>query len=319
MSRTHSFLALAVFLSAAPTWAETAPFRLQVASDAAADGLSELTFQLFERQPGAGRDARLNEVLALFDGAPGAVQTGSYDDIVIGENFAMATAENWLLDVRGEGDWVRFWNLKYAEGPDNTPLALTQKPSLQALDAIARPFISTHLRTLVRLGAGDAIEPWYTSHQISIVETVDGKRETFIYASKIVYARTIDGVPVLGPGSKVIVHIAADGTPTGFDVDWSDFVVASLQQTAVSLETVRTRAGLLAAARTGGVAVVEDRLECGYYDTGARRANRAAPMQIGCLSSYRTVDYGKGFLDAIPAAEVVLQDALWPEVALIAP
>ncbi len=319
MNRARSLLSASIVLFATSALrAEPAGFRLKAGREAAASALGERTFQLHQRQLGVGRDARVAQLLDRFRGAPGAVRTDDYDEVLTDDTHVMVTAEGWVLDVRGEGDWVRYWNLSYAEGPENTPVSVEQRPTLVALDAIARPFIATALVGIVELGGQEQLEPWYSSHLISTVETIGGEREQLVYASKIVYTRTIDGVPVLGPGSKVVVHVAADGTPTGFDVDWSRFVGLSDQQSATPLVAIRDRATVLAAARGDSGPVVEDRFECGYYDTGARQANRAAPLQIACLSTYRSASTGRGFVDAIPAATTVRSDALWPEVAVLA-
>ena len=312
----------AVFLVAGAATAETAPFRLQVALSSSAGGLGEGSFRLYERQSGRGRDARVQAVLTRFESPVGAVKTAAIDSVQTGDDHVLVNGDGWLLDVRGEGDWIRYWNLKYTEGPDNTPLPLSEKPSLARLESIGRKFIASALGDVVHLASNEGLQPWYTSHQISVEEDIGGKRVQRIYASKIVFTRTIDDVPVLGPGSKVVVHIAADGTPTGFDVDWSRFTALSTTQKALPLNEIRERAERLATEKAPAASRAEERFECGYYDTGARRANRAAPLQVACLSSYRVAeasgDGAHGLVDAVPASAAVQLDAQWIESASFA-
>jgi hypothetical protein len=295
--------------------AETSPFRLQVASSSANDGLGEGKFELYERKAGVGRDARVQDLLSRFESPVDAVATGAFDSIQTGDNHVLVSGDGWLLDVRGDGDWVRYWNTEYATSPANTPVPLSARPSLSGLESIGREFIGAALGDLVDLAANEKLEPWYTAHQIEVTEELGGARQELVYASKIVFTRTIDGVPVLGPGSKVVVHVAADGTVTGFDVDWSRFEGLADTQTALALPDIRSRTETVAAEKASAASRVEDRFECGYYDTGARLANTAAPLQVACLSSYRVTYEGgaAAFVDAIPASKAVQTDAKWTE------
>lgn len=311
-------LTTTALLFSSPARSETGPYRVKVGEASAADGLGARSFTLHQRRPGPGRESRLDQLMERFAAPRGAIDTRSYEGVDAGDDHILVKGDGWLLDVRGDGDWVRYWNLDYAEGPQNRPVPVAQRPTLAALDRIARKFVLTELASVVPLRAGEGLEVWYTAHLVSTVETLGGEREQLVYASKVVYTRTIDGLPVLGPGSKVVVHVAADGTPTGFDVDWSSFEDSGESQEALPLPEIRARGERLALAQGRAKDRVEDRFECGYYDAGARLAGAAGPLQVACLSSYRAGGAG-AFTDAIPAATTVRRDLAWPEALTLAP
>lgn len=64
----------------------------------------------------------------------------------------------------------------------------------------------------------------------------DGKGEATVIdkMKTITYARTIDGVPVVGPGSKIIVNIGNDGDVTGLTHRWREVEKSGKQTVAAT-------------------------------------------------------------------------------------
>ncbi|MBN2193307.1 MAG: hypothetical protein JW751_10870 [Polyangiaceae bacterium] len=308
-----------VALGTRPLAAEPTPFRQRVAETSLRVGLGTTKRPLLSRAAGAGRDAVVSRLLDRFADLPAPVTTNGVTNVRSENDHVLVQGRDWLLDVRGTGDWVRFFDTSYVDGPENSPLPTEARPSTYELEATAREFIAAHIPDLVPLGPGEDLLAWQTSYGVSVVEEVGGPRTEEVTACRIVFTRTIGGLPVVGDGSKVVVHVAANGVPYGFSVDWSSFVTTTTQQAPVPLSNLRERGAMLTLAH-GKAAVsdrVEDRFECGYYDPGALVTS--ARVELGCLSSYRSTEAPlAAFVDAIPAATSVVVVKTWPETMVLA-
>ena len=137
-----------------------------------------------------------------------------------------------------------------------------------------------------------------------------------VLASTVVFTRSVGGVAVVGPGSKIAVTFANDGTPVAFDVDWAPYYTAGPVQAVLPVDRILGRSRAL-----GSSASEEklDRMECGYLDLGGRKRSSGALLQAGCFLqlSIRTPDeeghFLTGLVEAVPAGAVVLPDPSWPE------
>jgi hypothetical protein len=178
-------------------------------------------------------------------------------------------------------------------------------------ESLAREIVSNELAPLVTLRDGETLQAWTTSNLISVVgEVSSGNEERAIYASRVTLTRVINGVPVLGAGSKITVEVANDGTLVGFDIDWSQLVATTRTTTLLDTKAIRERAKQLAPSSLGD-SPREVGFECGYYDTGAW-FERSSVVQPGCLVVYEE-DPTSHHQIAVPAGSTVIKDATWVE------
>ena len=130
------------------------------------------------------------------------------------------------------------------------------------------------------------------------------------------FARTIDGLPVLGRGSKARITIDVHGSPVGFEIDWVPWSATADDVALVDTDTL-TRRQYSAALRLAGSSVALTRTECGYYDPGAL-STTSQQLQPACIYAYESVvtsdEMGHpAYEDVIPAARAVIRDPGWAE------
>ena len=86
---------------------------------------------------GDGRDVVLARVLEQLDGLPAPLTTSGLVGVRTEADHSLAQGPHWLLDVRGDGGWVRYIDPDYPDGPDNTPLPLAARPTIGDLEDMA--------------------------------------------------------------------------------------------------------------------------------------------------------------------------------------
>jgi hypothetical protein len=327
----------ALILGTAAAHAADFPQRTELLQRSAAAGLGREQVTLLERQPGPGAAARLDELAARFSQSSQAVNTrGGAERLVKGRSAALR-GDGWLLQVYADGSRARYRNYAALDAKGQSlarPLAERMTPT--ALETLGRRFIATQLSGLVALGEGEDLVPLYTEHEISTLEGVGsnaGQREEYVAASTVVFGRSVDGVAVVGPGSKVAVVFANDGEALGFDFDWPRYTQTARTQRVLSLPQIRARARTLTDVDLTAPDISLKRTECGYVDAGAGRRDPSAPLQAGCGLHYtrRIIvdaevnrrDPASGHTlaavaEEIPAGETVEPDANWPQAVRLA-
>ena len=205
----------------------------------------------------------------------------------------------------------------------------------EELESLGRRFIESELKDVVVVGSGEALMPLFTEYQIAGGGPArDGAPpiEEKVMAATVIFGRTVDGVSVVGPGSKVAVMFANDSQPVGFDYDWPAYQKTGRGQRVLPLPDIRKRANDVGVTKAGALGVQVERVECGYFDGGSRRRDAAAPVQAACVFQYvqRTIvdvdenrkDPASGhltaaFIEAIPAGDVVERDRGWLQAARV--
>jgi hypothetical protein len=177
------------------------------------------------------------------------------------------------------------------------------------LEARALDFVSRELSELIPLGAGEALVAETVSYEMVGGSGPNGENAYQAWSgSRVVLVRTIDGTPVLGGGSRVIVGFDVEGQPDSVDYDWPSLVrspkrirpvaqgvllgrvrqktlerVPGAVPTATPLRVSESGdpfAGLMLDASTRLVT-----LRCGYLDSPAVRATRTdGKLPLGCVS-----------------------------------
>jgi hypothetical protein len=153
--------------------------------------------------------------------------------------------------------------------------------------------------------------------------------------------RTLNGVPVVGNGSTVILTFSNDGSLESFHYDWPAYQAAGESQTVVDAGGILSRVQKVVSARTGvpaptsgvvlpsrdrAAAPVElnpnaqlQTLDCGYVDAGSW-ARQTQSIQPGCTYLAVSQDPGgarAGYAGAVPAGAQFTLDPAWHETQIL--
>lgn len=302
--RAAGLVCLGVLLGA-PTTAGAAeqdlPYRKAVSTESKAGGLREREVQLLLRVPGPGRELVLEQLLARFPSRESRSRGGQQQVRLRYEaDRAMARGDGWFLEVRANGEWIRYRNSGYITGPRNFPVSMDVRPPAAVLETMARRWIEDDLSPFVKLQPGEELKGWSASYLVGVEATLGGQVRHSVYASQITLIRVIDGVPVVGPGSKVSVLVANDATLVGFDVDWPELWPSGQSTLTADIDTIRAWAEQRLEAEAGAQRVQERVFECGYYDPGAWLVDPMAPVAPACIS----------VVDPAPGAGILLKDVI---------
>jgi hypothetical protein len=246
-------------------------------------------------------------------------------------------SDGWSLQIAVDGFWARFQDLEVSKRAHSLAKDPSQKMSADALEKAGRAFIAAKLDSAIILTADEQLVPIRTDYRFEGGQDVNtGEATTSIVANRIVFGRTIGGVPVVGGGSAVVITFANDGSVESFQYDWPAYEVMK-QQNVISASEVLGRVQTVMAARgistptispmvsdTGKapypIALSADttlvKLECGYYDPGARVPAANSQVQPGCAyhAVYQSANgMRQGLAGAVPAGVQFDPDAAWPE------
>lgn len=341
MNHTFARLATAgclLALVALPGAAPAKDYSQRVAADAASRraGLGRTSIPLLERVAGPGADTVTSTVLAKFERATGAINTrGTFEREIDADRITLHT-EDWTLQVVADGTRVSYRNVAQLDGALATARPVEERLSQDTLEALGRRFIGDSLREFIALGSNDEILPLYSEFQIAGGGDVREDRALpeaeQVVANTIVFTRAIDGVPVVGGGSKIVVTFLNDGTPVAFDFDWPQYRKTGRQQEVLPIEEIRERGSRVLTLPLDARDVNVTRFECGLFDPGVRKRDAAAPVQSACFvqADRRDIidpevnrrDPASGHIitaiaQAIPAGALIERDSRWPEAAAL--
>jgi hypothetical protein len=273
------------FLAVATCWAANGdlPYRQSIAAQSRSSALQTASVPVIERLNGPGRDAVTLQAISLF--APSAA-AATKAKMQVEPDFSMATGDGWFVEVRGAGEWVRYRNNSLMFGPQNAGAAVKVAPD--GLEAMARDIVRTKLATFVKLAKGEELQGWTVSYLKRGSTSASGLGDSSVVASRVGFTRVVNGIPVLGPGSKVNVIIAPDGTLAGFDIDWPPLNLTGGQTKVASYSSINaSKAAMLGSA--GYAPDSPERVfECGYYDPGVDGTSadrRVGPACVVILDS----------------------------------
>ncbi|HEV3471152.1 MAG TPA: hypothetical protein VG148_17645, partial [Pyrinomonadaceae bacterium] len=226
---------------------------------------------------------------------------------------------NSYLQVAADGTKFRFrGNIDDARGLESARPAGRQLEK-DELERLGRDFIKDALGEFVRVGQAESLTFLGVKYLREGSYDANGRGEEEVVANVAVFGREVDGVPVVGPGSKVAVWFANDRQPVGFDVDWPAYSAAGARQRVLPRDRLEARVRETTVPPDGTGRAEVARFECGYVDLGATR--RASQLQAGCAIHYARRQEG-GTLAArvefVPAGETVYADPAWPLSGLVA-
>jgi hypothetical protein len=246
------------------------------------------------------------------------------------------TGERWTLEVSTAGSAAEYHDLAVEASSHSLGRPLLEEMSASELEQKGRSYVATRLASQIVLGTSEelvAVRADYRTEGGQDLKT--GQVSSAVVANRIVFGRTIGGVPVVGNGSKVILTFTNDGSLESFHYDWPAYQ-AGASQNLVDASQILSRAQKVAAVRSGVAAPTSkvaggkypvaltpntqlQALDCGYYDAGSS-AKQTQSVQPGC--TYLTVSQDpsgsrQGYAGAIPAGASFTVDAGWLETRIL--
>jgi len=296
-------------------------------------GLGESSLAVLQR--GGSQDQ--NDVAALLIGKlkPMSTHQSTNDGGTL-----RTTGEQWTLEVSSDGSAAEYRDLAVEATAHSLGRPLAQKMTAAEMEQRGRAFVASNLASQIVLAKGEelvALRADYRSEGGKDLAT--GVTSSAVVANRIVLGRTINGVPVVGNGSKVIVTFTNDGSVESFRYDWPAYQAGSTQM-LVGASELLTRVQKVMGVRNGetptGVVALPGKvanaypvaltaktqlqsLECGYYDSGSK-ARKSNAVQPGC--TYLTVSQDAngmraGYAGAVPAGATFAADAGWLETRIL--
>jgi hypothetical protein len=258
-----------------------------------------------------------------------------------GNNLQLA-GKQWTMEITADGTGADFHD-QAAEGRAHSQgKPLSAKMSSEELEQRGRAFIASKLASQIVLGPNEQLVAEHTNYRIEGGQ--DLKTEEISQAvvdNRIVFARTLNGVPVVGNGSKITLIFLNDGSLASFRYDWPKYRTSTTQnlvdagQILTRVQTVLgSRSDVTPATQSVPVPSAEGdayplqmtpntklvALECGYYDNGSFAGHTTQSVQPGCAYraiSQDTAGMRSGYAGAVPTGAQFEQDSAWLETRLL--
>jgi len=322
---TLCLASIGLLASTSTAIAEDFPHRKNLDSISRQQALGDSEINLLESQQGPGKAQVSQAILEKLGTSNVAITTKNIEKIDENAKRIRTDGDGWTLHVYADGTNVKYWNHKYLESTKNPKVAINERLSNDELEALGREFIDSKLTEYIKLGPNEKLVPFATKHQIrSGQSTAGGPINRQVISSAVVFSRTVNDIDIIGPGSKVAIIFANDGTPVAFEFDWTAYTQSTKSQKLLNLNQVQERASATATMKRDVDHVELQRFECGYYDMGVRHRDVSAPIQPACSSHYvvrknvSDAEAGSGDLmmaiaDATPIGESVELDKGWPQ------
>lgn len=311
------------------------PQRVAIGKRSAEVGVGLAEVPLLKRQLGPGMEIVAERLISELSKSEDPINTRGDFKVEKGEGKLAFIGDGWKLQVYGDGTTIRYRNYGFLDGAGYKPLPVAQRPSQDQLERAGRKFIAEKLGYFSALVKNESLIAYYSEFQISSVgSTAPGAKPgpDLVEASTVIFARTVDGVPVLGPGSKIAVIFSNDGRPAGFDLDWASYDRTGEMQKVASLREVNGRMDRLLPFSLSATDVKTTRFECGYFDLGGRKRDVEAPIQSACLiHAHKRHVFDKevhardpksghsvaAHMGAIPAGATIEKDMSWPQAQIL--
>jgi hypothetical protein len=303
------------------------PIRTSFAANARTQGVGRADLPLLRVNSGQGADRRADAIMRKFQHSGEAVTTFGDAKVQTEKDKTVATwADGRRLVAFGDGSKVSFRNPEEI----NASAPASERMSSAQLEAIGRKFIQEQLSDFIKLGPGEKLEPFSTRVQVGGGNDVNSTERPLeqVLANAIVFTRTVEGVPVLGGGSKVALLVTNYGQVAGFDFDWAAYQSTGKRVKMLGAAQINERAKAMATVKLDSSEVTVKRYECGLFDPGLRRRDAQAAVQGACViqalekriadpvANMRNAADGhvtNAVIDVIPAGETVEADSHWPQ------
>jgi hypothetical protein len=250
-------------------------------------------------------------------------------------------ATGFVLDVQGDGTQVSYC-IRNAESRSSTTSApYAGRMSQTALESAGRSFIGSKLGGVISLAPNEQLVALSSAYRFEGGQDLQTKvmAPQMVVANRVLFGRTIDGVPIVGGGSTVVVTFANDGSVESFRYDWPKYSPTLVARAAAAPGEIVARVQRVLQARAPQSKVAPapvsissypvtlsstsqlQALECGYFDPGVALRDANAPVQSGC--TYHVVETAAdalvraGYTGAVPSSTQIEPDASWQEAALL--
>ena len=122
-------------------------------------------------------------------------------------------AQEWRLDIFGSGSAAEYLNEGNAGRALRTAVEPSQAMRLAQLERSGRDYIAQGLAGVITLTPGDSLTSEAMSARVMGGSAIDGSSSySTVLANRMIFTREIEGVPVVGAGSKVAVTFLNDGS-----------------------------------------------------------------------------------------------------------
>jgi hypothetical protein len=246
------------------------------------------------------------------------------------------TGKQWALEVTADGTGAEYRDKAVEARAHSLGKPLSEKMSAADLEQKGRAFIASKLASQIVLGADEELVALRADYRTEGGhDLATGEISQAVVANRIVFSRTLHGVPVVGNGSKVILTFINDGSLESFRYDWPQYRAAA-SQNLVDAGQILSRVQKVIGVRNGvatptaGVPVPSSEgeaypvaltpntnlqaLACGYYDASSFAGHAAQSVQPGCtyLAVFQDPNGARaGYSGAVPAGAQFEQDPTW--------
>lgn len=285
------------------------------------EGFARESVPLLAPVAGPGREVVARRLLARVGGSQasfsprlqlGALKPGPPDRRVLSylgdAGYVEVFADGTKLRVRGNLDDPK--EIERAGG------AQLEKSELESL---GMRFVREALADFVKVGERESVTFLGVRYLVNGGAEPEGKETVQSVASIAVFGREINGIPVVGSGSKVAVWFDNSRQPVAFDVDWPVYRLTGQTQRVLARDALTERVTRTTVPLQGAEAVSVRRFECGYVDLGATR--RGPSIQSGCSIAWERRGRDgvvSAHLEFVPAGTQVLKESRWPLASAIA-
>jgi len=325
MSKNKSCLlfALYLFLFSVVCYGQSQPltsgiaYSRQLRDNSAINGIGREEVTILNRLPGPGRDNVFDELLNRFNENEDGIYTSHNYEIIndSGNIIVAGSIKGWNLSVSEDGSSVSYRNYEYRNtiaGQFNNQLT----ENYQVLENKGKTFILTKLKGLISIGDNDLIIPSGLQLERLVYELPNEKREEKVAGCAVFYSREVEGIPIIGPGSKIAVFFTSDGTPYGFEYDWPEYQTTMIIVSVLDIAGITNRNKRYYDSVLNGDSdsILTDMIECGYFDEGHEFLEEENLLQPACIYYSHSINKnGFSRAIAIPAGELVIENPSWPQ------
>lgn len=297
-------------------------FRVSLDAKSRRVGVGHPSLPILVRLAGPGREmatAKLLNRLGASSSLSVRIEAGATTEV--SDDRSRTTAGDWSLTVFADGTKAKFQNYAYLTRHPELIRKVERRMPQEEAEKRGAAFIASELSEFVVVGSNEALVPLKTIYEIRQAQSVNSKTPDPAEAvsTTAVFSRTVNGVAIVGTGSKVAVTMANDGKVVAFDYDWAPLAYGGEQQEVLGLSSINRRAAGLSGKNMSPGSVAMKHFECGYADLGARKAGSGSVLQPACVLQYLDekavaggiITSGHGYL--IPTGVNVRADKGWPE------
>jgi hypothetical protein len=241
---TSAVLAASVMISGSAARAADLPRTKAHQQLSATKGFSDTELAVLQRTGGMDQDTVSSSVIGKLR------PSSAYQSTKVGAKLRI-TGTQWSLEVEGDGSAAEYQDLAVEAQAHSLGKPLSAEMPAAELEQRGRVFIASNLASEIVLGADEELVALRTDYRTEGgQDAATGEISQAVVANRIVFGRTLQGVPIVGNGSKVILTFTNDGSLESFRYDWPAYQVTATQN-VVDAGEVLSRVQKVISARNG--------------------------------------------------------------------